>query len=106
MGGLVELPSGTVDPGESIDKALKREVFEETGLIITSIDSYINHFDYLSNSGKITRQLNFYVRTQNKEVHLEVSEHSEFYWLEKTNLIKYNISQETKDSVIKALAII
>ena len=34
MGGLVELPSGGVDSGEELISSLKREVFEESGIII------------------------------------------------------------------------
>ena len=36
MGGLVELPSGTVDASEDLLTALARETQEETGLSITS----------------------------------------------------------------------
>ena len=37
MGGLVELPSGTVDPDEDLITALKRETEEETGLTIVAV---------------------------------------------------------------------
>jgi 8-oxo-dGTP diphosphatase len=59
MGGIYELPSGKVEPGESLDTALRREVQEETGLDVTTINSYLGSFDYTSASGKKSRQFNF-----------------------------------------------
>ena len=82
MGGLVELPSGTVDSGEAIIDALKREVREETGLEIDDIDSFIGTFDYTSGSGKKTRQLNFLIHTDKQEIKLNPEEHTESYWLD------------------------
>ena len=82
MGGLVELPSGTVDSGEAIIDALKREVREETGLEIDDIDSFIGTFDYTSGSGKRTRQLNFLIYTGKQEIKLNPEEHTESYWLD------------------------
>lgn len=61
MGGLVELPSGTVGPGEEPLTALAREVAEETGLTVSAVAKYLGSFDYTSGSGKKTRQLNFLV---------------------------------------------
>src|SRR5262249_55437064 len=59
MGGIYELPSGKVEPGEILDQALIREVKEETGLDVESITDYLGSFDYTSGSGKKTRQFNF-----------------------------------------------
>ncbi len=105
MGGLVELPSGTVDADEDIIDALKREVREETGLEINDIESFIGTFDYTSGSGKKTRQLNFLVYAKNGEVQLNPDEHTESYWL-KPNAEEFeslNISDETK-RIIKITA--
>lgn len=39
--GAVKLPGGGVDPGESDDAALRREVDEETGLSVTSVTPFL-----------------------------------------------------------------
>ncbi|MGH3759878.1 NUDIX domain-containing protein [Actinophytocola sp.] len=61
MGGIFELPSGKVEPGEALDTALIREVKEETGLDVSVIRHYLGSFDYTSGSGKKSRQFNFAV---------------------------------------------
>jgi 8-oxo-dGTP diphosphatase len=79
MGGIYELPSGKVEPGEQLDQALIREVNEETGLDIESITDYLGSFDYTSGSGKKTRQFNFTVTvTATQPVILQ--EHDEYQW--------------------------
>jgi len=81
MGGLVELPSGAVDASEDLLTALTREVQEETGLVVTLISAYLCSFDYMSSSGKKTRQFNFLVETAPGEVKLEPTEHQAYYFV-------------------------
>lgn len=84
MGGIWELPSGKVDPGEALDQALIREVKEETGLDIASIRKYLGEFDYQSGSGRKSRQFNFTVDVVDPEP-VELTEHDAYTW---TNLIE------------------
>lgn len=104
MGGVVELPSGTVDAGEELLTALVREVKEETALDVQSIDAFIGSFDYTSGSGKRTRQLNFRVTVGEGEVALNPSEHSRYFSLKLGSeaLSSLNISQETLAIINKA----
>ncbi|SCK50748.1 NUDIX hydrolase [Streptomyces sp. WMMB 322] len=84
LGGLWELPSGGVDSGETLTEALHREVAEETGLTITAIGTYLGHFDYLSKSGKKTRQLNFTATTARENDAIKLTEHDAHLWADRT----------------------
>lgn len=79
MGGIWELPSGKVNPGESLDTALSREVKEETNLEVASIQEYLGHFDYPSSSGAKSRQFNFAVDVTAPEP-VELHEHDAYAW--------------------------
>lgn len=98
MGGLVELPSGTVDAHEGFLDALIRECKEETGLNVTSIESYIGCFDYISGSGKRTRQLNFAVLSDSSDVTLAPQEHDAYFMVSpfSNEFKELNISPQTR----------
>lgn len=104
MGGLVELPSGTVDDEEDLVTALAREVEEETGLAVSRVLSYVSEFDYMSGSGKKTRQFNFLVETEPGEIRLEPAEHQAFHLVSVEDEVfnALNISDETRNVLLKA----
>lgn len=84
LGGLWELPSGGVDAGETLTGALHREVAEETGLTVAAIETYLGHFDYLSKSGKRTRQFNFTARVTHESDTVKLTEHDAHLWADRT----------------------
>nr|WP_240521752.1 NUDIX domain-containing protein [Amycolatopsis vastitatis] len=79
MGGLWELPSGKVEPGEALYAALIREVKEETGLDVSTIQHYLGSFDYTSGSGKPSRQFNFAVDVARAKP-VVLQEHDVYQW--------------------------
>ncbi|MGW8374861.1 NUDIX hydrolase [Streptomyces sp. ODS28] len=86
FGGLWELPSGGVEEGESLTEALHREVAEETGLALAGIGAYLGHFDYLSRSGRKTRQFNFTATALHEKAPVELAphEHDAHRWADRT----------------------
>jgi len=101
---LQEIPSGGVEHGETFLQALHREVEEETALKVTDVMAYINCFDYLSSSGRKTREFNFWVETEGAAIRLNPAEHSEFKWVDvlSADFVELNLSQETRACVIEA----
>jgi len=114
MGGIDELPSGGVKEGESLYDALVREVKEETNLDVENVSFYVNSFDYLSSSGKKTRQYNFVVKVKTED-DIKLTEHDNYKWESIANArnnpkitdeIKYtleeyffNLIQETRNNI-------
>jgi 8-oxo-dGTP diphosphatase len=84
MGGIWELPSGKVEPGETLVDALTREVLEETGLAVTTVRSHMGSFDYQSGSGKQSRQYNFAVDVATPEP-VNLTEHEAYVWVPVTH---------------------
>ncbi|MBT3293420.1 NUDIX hydrolase [Candidatus Peregrinibacteria bacterium] len=83
LAGYAEIPGGGVEKeqGETIIEALERETKEETGLNIDRVIDYIGSFDYMSESGKKTRQLNFLLETDSSKIILDSDmEHSDHVW--------------------------
>ena len=78
--GILEFPSGHIDPGETIFEALIREIKEETNYDIKTIQSYLDSFDYFSKSGKKVRQFIFIVEVNSGKPILNPEEHQAYFW--------------------------
>ena len=100
-GGILELPSGNVEKNETVNEGLIREIKEETGLDVKEIGKFVNSFDYLSSSGKKSRQFNFEVETDNT-TDIFLTEHDSFEWL---SLDEIEINKKITNEVKYAIAI-
>jgi len=95
MGGIYELPSGKVEPGESLYTALRREVKEETALKTKGITKYLGSFDYDSKNGEKTRQFNFAIVAY-PPLKIELQEHENYVWIDKDQLENYPVTDSVK----------
>ncbi len=100
--GQWALPGGGIDEGERMDRALIREVWEETGLKV--IDSEPIYFfdderEKLYKDGTREKQyliyLNFLCMVENGEVRLN-DEFEEYAWVKETRLDEYDLNEATK----------
>ena len=98
MGGIFEIPGGNAEKGEGIYEALEREIKEETDLDLKKVISYINYFDYLSESGKRCRQFNFKVEVSDGPILL--TEHDTYKWIKLDEIENQNVSDEVKECLI------
>ena len=96
MGGLYELPSGVVEPGEAIGEALRREVMEETGLRVAAVEAWLGFFNYVSRGGRTTRQFNFRVSVDDFPF-ISLSEHDAFIWARASDLERLRVSEAVRN---------
>ncbi len=89
------MPGGTVEFGETCEKALLREIKEETNLDIDKTE-LINYNDYIKKD-KHWVALNFKAKTKSKNIkNLEPNKNVNFHWFNFNN-IPENISPFTKE---------
>jgi 8-oxo-dGTP diphosphatase len=81
--GAWDIVGGHVEPGESVDEALRREVTEETGWQISHVLAEIGVFRYVGDDHRPRIEQDFLVRVDGdlNFPRLEVGKHTEWRWI-------------------------
>ncbi|MEV4383980.1 NUDIX domain-containing protein [Streptosporangium sp. NPDC049644] len=96
LGGIEELPSGGVDPGESLAEALGRELVEEIGWRgpLDLDPGFIASFDYVSGSGRRARQWTMAVSGEGQSIALS-AEHTGYRWIDPADVASTRLTTES-----------
>ncbi len=90
--GQFVVPGGGIENGETIEQAIAREVKEETGLEVTSIEEYLGCIDLASSGGNPVRKFNFAVTVKQGDIKLS-KDHEEYAWVGLDNLTRIGIRE-------------
>jgi 8-oxo-dGTP diphosphatase len=81
--GCWDIPGGHVEPGESDEEALARELEEETGWKLTEVLSSLGEHRWLGDDGRARVERDYLVQVEGDldRPHLEFDKHPEARWI-------------------------
>ncbi|KAL9061338.1 MAG: hypothetical protein Q9162_000212 [Coniocarpon cinnabarinum] len=103
--GMWELPGGHIEAADAnVQHTVARELYEETGLKLTSVIKRMCDMTWVGDSGKTSVQLNYEVTVENDEnIRLCAEEHDDFMWASMENVEKVDMTSEMREVVLEAL---
>lgn len=82
------VPGGRINPGKEILRSLRREIKEETNLVMDDVEKILAVQDILIVKGKHTVRVTFLVRCKSGNIILDSKEYKDYKWLTTNELSK------------------
>jgi 8-oxo-dGTP diphosphatase len=100
-----DIVGGHVEPGETLDETLRREVYEETGWTVTQVLGTVAEYRWRGNDGLERLETDFYVAVAGDldRPRLEEGKHTEYRWLGPGDLDLLVENREPGDDLLRTV---
>ncbi|MBQ1048551.1 NUDIX domain-containing protein [Micromonospora sp. C51] len=101
-----DIVGGHLEPGESVQDALHREVTEETGWRVSEVLAEIGEYRYVGDDGLARIESDWLVRVDGELAApvLEAGKHTEYRWLGPDDLDLLDEHRDVNDGLIRHIA--
>ncbi|MGC5053900.1 NUDIX domain-containing protein [Micromonospora sp. DT48] len=101
-----DIVGGHLEPGESVQEALYREVTEETGWRVSEVIAEVGEYRYVGDDGLTRIESDWLVRVDGDLTApvLEAGKHTEYRWLGPDDLDLLDEHRDVNDGLIRRIA--
>ncbi|WLS47089.1 NUDIX domain-containing protein [Micromonospora profundi] len=101
-----DIVGGHLEPGEDVDEALRREITEETGWLLSHVLGPVGEYHYVGDDGLARIEHDFLVRVDGDLAHptLEAGKHTEYRWLAEHEVTVLDENRDVNDGLIRRIA--